>query len=579
MGAFFWYRTDSDLDLESAESCFAAKGFAKPLIRRLGPYSLWLYKKTLVGVENYLETSEGSVYAVGTVVYKRLDYRDSLKALLSDFLAGALNFDELLGCFFLLFERDQKCYFLTDLAGQQSIYYNVDQSVLSSSFLASIYSSPRPLHLNKLAIAEILVTGNLIGPDTCIQEIKRFSVRSPQRLNGLRLLKIPALSIPDSCTKAYHLCLDEQIGMLEDYLRSIKRFAAHWGVSSGLTGGLDSRLLMILTLRHLDNFQFFTTWLKVKTRDFLITEKVAKAAGQKLVILPVTDPLDMDPEQALETLQQSFLFFDGLVRTHHLWIQEINTRSYRERLLNDKRIGFNGVGGEQYRNQERMILPRWNFQKWLEYDLVYQNAGDCFHNTSSKREFFEYLGSKIRTDLGIHKISSIDHLAIKRYFNEIYNPANRTVRMNAENQIAFFLCPFTEYQVSREAYKIIPHLGAFQKFEADMINTLSPALASIETHNGFPLNKGDPWMTQLASLAGELIPKGIYNKIYRWRKARSSFYSCYTRKFGFTNDNTRLILALNLAVDINKLMPSAYLSPLIISMGYFLNALKKKISI
>jgi hypothetical protein len=579
MGAFFLNKKTADIDMAAVEECFAEKGFKKQLVRDFGSYDLRLFKKTLVDTDNFLETENGSIYAVGTVVYKSLDYQDSLRALLHDFLAGRLDVAELIGSFVLMFRRDRRYYFLTDLAGHQNIFYDREKSVISSSFLAALYSAKERLHLNKFAVTEILTTGNLIGPDTCVIEVERFLVGAPQEFDGLELLKTPESSLPASPPQTYTQCLSEQIEILNGYFRTIKGLADRVGVSSGLTGGLDSRLLMALILRHLENCQFFTTWQKTKSLDFLLTERVARAAGQRLTILPVTEPLEMSPEQAMATLRRSFFFFDGLVRTHHLWTEEINTRSYRERLLGDRRLGFSGVGGEQYRNQERMLHSKWGIRKWVEYDLVYKHSGDCFHSKKRKGEFLEFLEAKIRKRLGLRHDTHVDHFLVKRYFNEIYNPANRTVRMNIENQIAFFLCPYTEFRVSRQAYKAVPHLGAFLTFEADMIKTLSPRLAAIETHNGFPLTKGDPVAAILAAHGKELLPKGLFYRIYRSRKRPSSFYADYTGKFEFAAANAELIKALDLPVDINKIMSNAFLSPLVISLGYFLASLKGKLGL
>lgn len=577
MGAFFLYKKDADIDLESARSLFEKKGFKKPVTRDFGLYKLWLYKKMMIDVDNYIEQKDYSIYAVGTIVYKGMDYRESLGQVLMDFAGEKLDFDQLIGCFFILIKAKEKYYFFTDRAGIQNVFYCTRLGVISSSFLAVIYACKKPLNINRLAVTEVLTTGNLVGPDTLIKEISRFLIHNPRKFERLQLIYRPGQKIPAFCRDKYENCLQQQIRLLEDYFKAIKGFADHYGLSSGITGGFDSRLLLILAKKFLANFQFYSTWRKIKDKSFIAAKKVCSAASLELRTIPFDYPLEMDEEKASETLYQSFLFMDGQVRTHHLWTEEISTRAYRETLLGDKRIGINGVGGEQYRNSERMILPRWNFKNWLTYELVYRYSGNCFKNTKEKECFLEYLGSKIKSRLNHSNFKHINHLAVKRYLNEVYNPANRTVRTNAENQIAFCLSPYTDYHLSMNAYSIIPHLGVSQKFETDMIRRLDPGIASIETDYGYDLIKGELFYKKGITYFKEFIPFKLYYKLYELYKPGSHFYREYENKFPFVKENTKMLYDLNLPINLDKIKISDFLSPLIISVGYFLNKLKNKI--
>jgi hypothetical protein len=580
MGAFFLYKKDSDIDLEAVRFCFAEKGFKKPIIRDFGLYKLWLYKKIMIDVDNFIEQEIYSIYAVGTVVYKGMDYLESLKQILKDFTKKNLDFDKLIGSFFLLIKAKEKYYFFTDRAGIQNVFYYKNKEVISSSFLALIYASKKPLHINILAMTEILATGNLIGPDTLIKEIHRFLIHTPRKFDRIQqLYNMLEQKISDYCKDKYENCLLQQIEILEDYFKSIKNLADKYGLSSGITGGLDSRLLLILIKKFLTNFQFFSTWRKIKDKSFIAAEKVCRTASLELRTIHFTYPLEMDEEMAHETLYQSFLFMDGQIRTHHLWTEEISTRAYRETLFGDKRISINGVGGEQYRNSERMILPRWNFNNWLTYELVYRHSGNCFKKKREKEYFLEYLGNKIKSRVKNSNLKYINHLSVKRYFNEVYNPANRTVWTNAENQIAFCLSPYTDYHLSMNAYSIIPHLGLSQKFEIDMIRRLDPEIASIETDYGYDLIKGEPFHKRYITYFKEFTPFKLYYKLYELYKPGSSFYQDYEKKFPFVKTNTKRLYDLNLAINLEKIKSNHFLSPLIISMGYFINKLKDKIQL
>jgi len=577
MGAFFLFKKDQDTDSIAVQTLFLERGFRPPLIRNLGSHTLYLYQKTLMNLSNHCETDQGAIYVTGTLAYKKKSYADSLNSILLDFLDGSLEFSRLFGSYAILIHAQGRIHLITDPAGTYNIYHDEKGAVVSSSFLALLYANPSKAEINKMAAVEILTTGNLMGPDTLIESIQRFLIRFPAKLPGIDLIEPNYLEEISYCRKSYAECQDEQIDVLEKYFRSIKHFADDYGISSGITDGLDSRLLLILIIKHLDKFQFFSTRRKLKTHEFQVAEQLTQAIGHPLRSIPFTDQLDMDEAQAASTLERTFLFYDGHIRAHHLWTEEINTRSYREKLLGNKRICMSGIGGEQYRNQERMILPRRSFLQWIEADLQYRYSGDCFRTKQNKNDFFDYLGTKIKIRLNLSHQNRIDHLHVKRYLNEIYNPANRATRMNIENQIAFFLSPFTEYFLSQQAYRALPHLGAYIKFEADLISRLSPSLAAIETHYCKDLAKAESVNMILMTYAIEFLPKKILYRLHLKRRSSSHFYARYENRFPFIEDLTKGLADMDLPVEINKLKAQPHVSPLIIAMGYFFNRIGHKV--
>ncbi|MGE5343005.1 MAG: hypothetical protein ACM3SY_16135 [Candidatus Omnitrophota bacterium] len=591
MGAFFLYQENeknadngksvSSIDRAAVNACFEKKGFTACIKRRLGAYTLLLYRKMMIEDENFIEVVEHAdkaLYAVGTLVYKGLNYRESLRQLLDDFTGGRFDFDRLIGSFFVLIRVNERLYGFTDRAGIQNIYYCLDSGVLSSSFLAVVAASPVRLHLNKLAVTEVLTTGNLVGPDTLIHEIKRVEPHTPPRFHGLRWIGAPESGPVVFDNGNHEETLGQQIELLNDYFKSIKPFADHYGLISGITGGLDSRLLLIVIKQTLSNYRFFSTWRKIKTREFSIAESVCKTAGVDFISIPYTEPLDMDEHQARDTLHRAFLFMDGHVRAHHFWHEAINTRDYRSALVGEQRLGMNGVGGEQYRNEERMIRPRRNFKEWVAVELVYKYSGDCFNDRVERNEFLFYLGNKIKTRLNLADPNRIGRLDVKRYFNEVYNPANRTVRTNMENQCHFCLSPYTDYTLATNAYRIIPHLGVSREFEGEMIKRLDPVLAAIPTHYGEALIRGEPLYSRLMSVVKELTPVSLYGKLYHAHKSKSTFYRDYVTKFPFIGENTRMLEELRLPLNPDTIKGNALLGPLVISMGHFLDELKTKIN-
>jgi hypothetical protein len=287
-----------------------------------------------------------------------------------------------------------------------------------------------------------------------------------------------------------------------------------------------------------------------------------------------TPPLKATEEEAYNTLYNNFYYIDGEIRTHHLWIESINTRQYRADLLGSKRIGFSGVGGEQYRNQERMLRKKWRFEEWVKHDLLLLNSGYSVLDKSKVNEYVDYISNKIIKELNISNHKFIDHYHVKRYFNEIYNPANRTLRTNVENQIAFFLSPFTDAHLSFEAYNALPSLGYSKEFEIMMIKALDRQIATVKTDYGYGLIRGEPLRLKYFSFAKEFLPKGAYNKIRLFRKQPSPFITNYTNTFPFARNLLSNVNDLGIPINTENLAKNAFLGPLLISLGFLIERIK-----
>ncbi len=580
MGAFYLYKKKAVSDLKAVQDIFTEKGFTKKHTTDFGIYTLWLFQKISIDEQNFIETKNVSVYVTGTPVYKSLNYSNTLKKIKE--IIEDENFQDLnnlYGNFCALAKTKNKYYLFTDKAGIQNVYHDINKQFISSSFLAVIASIPAALHINKLAATEILVTGNLIGPDSLIQEINRFSIDDPVTFDDIQLQNLPKKQIGFPVYKSRKEALENQLFLLKEYFLGVKNFCDEYGVSSGLTGGLDSRLLLILIDKYVTKFQFYTSFRKKKGQEILCAEKVCDVAGYDLICRTVTPPLEMTPEKAWDTLEKNYYYIDGHIRANQLWTEEVNIPHYRRDLLADKRIGMSGVGGEQYRNHIRMWFKKWNFRRWVKYDLVLKSSGDQFLSRQGTEELVDYLLFKISKYLKLDTTGSIDHLGVKRYYNEIYNPSNRTVRNNIENQLAFFLSPYTEFHLARQAYGIIPYLGLSSEFEGEMIKQLHPIIAAIMTDYGFDLNKGEPLISKLVTIEKDLLPKPVFNKIYHFKKRENRFLNNYMTNFEFSQKLFKNVTNLELPLNLSATLINSYQGTLIMEMGYFLEKLKNKISL
>lgn len=583
MGAFVLFNKGSGHNYKAVEEHFQRQGFQTPERIEIGNYWLWLYKKILINENNYIIENENAVFTVGTVIYKSGSYRESLANLLRDYLNNSIEIERLKGNYSIIFKRGDEITFLTDRTDIQNVYYDNGLTVISSSFLACIYDSFVRFSLNRDAALEVITTGSLIGPDTLLKGISRlenYNLPSIEASNqGIKFFQLETQKEVDLCKKKYDECLGEQINTLQSYFKEIKDFADSCGTDSGITGGHDSRLIMALALKNFDNISFHSHWRKYKDKELSAAEEVCKKAGVPLKQVEVKHPLDMDEEEMHSTLENGFLFSDGHIRMHGFWTEEYNTAQYREKILGDKKFGMSGIGGEQYRNTERMVYYVWEMRKWVMYDIILYETGNSFRSETALNDLTHYIEGKIRKKLNYRSSKYISHLIFKKYFNEVFIPARLGARNNAENRLSYFLSPFTDYRVSRKAYEAVNKLGPAYQFEEDMIKNLDPSIASVISDYGFDFYNGEPFSNKVKSYINALIPKALnVSRTERYRKRKGNKdYEKLNEKFKIVRECVERVKELELPVDIEKLSYKPDLMPLIIGLGYFLKRLEDKI--
>jgi hypothetical protein len=580
MGGLFLYKNDCNLDIDPVLKVFTDKGFSDPILFKTNSYTILNYPKIKNPAQNYLKNGDNFIICAGTIVYKKHGYSDSLKILYEDIINNAVAADELLGTFFIIVYLNEKLSYLSDRSGIQNIFYSIDKKIISTSFLACSYSF-QSLTINNNALRELLTSGTLIGPDTIFNEVFRYEVNI-NNLEGLSHIKLEKKSFPEPCKSSFESCVNGQIDVLENYFNSIKSLADGVGVDSGLTGGHDSRLIMILGLKYFSNISFHSHWREGKSIELDAANEVSRVAGVKLTSIPVMSPRNMSTEQIENNFTESFLYFDGLSRMHSFWTEEYNTREYREKVLNGNLLGLSGIGGEQYRNEERMNRRVWNLKKIIKYKVLLYQCGDCYSNEESLNNIVNYISNKIIRILGLNEKDSITHLDFKRYLNEVFIPGRLGVRNNAENQLSYFLSPFTDYTVANESYAIVNKLGISDSFEETMIRLLNPKLAAVDSDHGYDFHKGEPLLRKIKSYFIDLIPIELMYRYYSKQMRKKNVnkqYRMFIEKSAYLREGVSLLNSLDLKIDLDSLSKRPDLMPLILANGFLLNKFKDKIKL
>ncbi len=578
MGAFVLYKKNTNIDLVELKKGFDERKFSEPFSFELGNFNLLLYKKILVNTFNFSSQGSNSVFVTGTLVYKQRSYSESLTLLLEDEINARLDQNQIIGHFTIIFFINGNLSVIKDRANSYNVFYDVDKTILSSSFLAIANACTKKLSPDKNAITEILTTGSLIGPSTLFNEIKKIESYNCPVIKGVRI-EFANVNFKVTKISDYNNCINEQIKTLNGYFEATKELANSVGVDSGLTGGFDSRLLFILSTKHYKSVSFHSHWRKVRSLELECAQKISGKRNKPLNIVPVTHPQDMNEEYLKNVLNEAFYFYDGQVRAHCYWTEEYNTLKYRKQVIKNNGLGLHGIGGEQYRNEERM-LGSWNTENWIKYDLIYKYSGDCFLSEIEKENFYKYYSDKVSKALDKKMTGRVDHLTVKRFLNEVYIPANRATRTNAENAVMFFLSPFAEYAVAQKAYEAIPYFGLSTGFQKDIIKTLDPEIAAVESDYGYNFYDGEPLKMKLATLIKEMLPKSLFYKVMHKRKNSNNdqTYKQLEDKFSFFREYETYLSKLNLALNIEYLKTKADLAPLILSIGVVLKKYENKIN-
>jgi len=574
MGGFVLYPSKEKLSNQVTE-LFIKKGFSKPIEYKLNNFNLLIYQKQFINIENIVQIDKSRLFVTGTLVYKNNDYSKSIKYLCKDLINNQLNPKLLYGNYFALFEHNSNLYFLTDPDSLYNIYFNTTNNLLSSSFLAAVFSSSKKLKLNKFAIYETFATGSLIGPDTLISEIIRLEpdyalpIGFPKKINT-------AYNIEYKNFKNVKDAVNYQLSVLDNYFRDINEFMKSNVIISGLTGGFDSRLLYVLLRKKKISFTPYTTWRKYKTLEIKCAEDLVKTDNKKIQLIEHSDLTGIHKNEFFLQSKANFYFNDGLIRIFQIWLEEIKSREYLKKLLNGGTLNLSGVCGEQYRNAEYLPNKLFNIKTWITYELISKNGGTAFLCNDDFKELIERIEKKVKIRIKLEKEKIISYSEIKQFYNTIYNSANRTIRNSIENQSIFFLSPFSEYRLTRESYSAIPFLGSSHEFQKEMIKLTAPEFENIMLDYGYQISAEIPLKYRAVANIKNILGLKLYYYLYNYTKKTNSenLYELLNEKFkDFKNYSTEF-KEIGLNIDFQFFKSNNLFIPLLYEFLIFVNELE-----
>lgn len=522
---------------------------------------------------NFFEFGDNFIGVIGTFSYNRQLYESSIANLIKNDKFDISTFKNLYGHYLIFIWNGLTLRVISDGSNLLRSYFIKGEKILCSSFDLLLSLSLQPLHINIQAVIENLITGGIIGEETIIKEINLFNGYNLDGFENLTThVPSPRYNLKKFSKRSE--ALKYQVEVLDDFFSGIVTLSNISGADTGLTGGYDSRLLLAFLIRHFKQVQVHSHKRSIISTELNIAKEISEAFRIKFVS-PTVKAFDLLSDDELKNIMSSARkFYDSQIRIHCFWVEEYNTLEYRLRVLNGIKLGFHGIGGEQYRNADRFYNNQWDYHNWIKYKYIRRIAGEPMINEKAENDLIEYLKDKINKHLGFEtNKKSINLLDLKRIQNEIFIPSFRGARTAAENKISFFLSPFADYHISHSAYSIVPFLGNTNDFEIDLIKMISPELAEFPSDYGFRFNQREPFSKYIIpTILENFLPFRISWEIREHYK-KSTVTNPFTIKAGsskLVKSYIENVYDLALPLKIDKLMLRPDIAPLVISMGYFL---------
>ena len=495
MGAFLLYKKSASLCVDDARRVFGKKGFPAPAEFDLGRWTLLQYGKMLASPENHVAGASGtSLHACGTVVYRGLGYRDSLHRLLADFQVGQVDQEQLLGSFCLLFWDGRSISILMDRSRTLHVFSDEDRTCISSSFLAILSASPHARPLNRLAACEKLSTGYIVSPDTMVEGIQQVDadVGATYRAGEDGACFVPVRARPPVVLRRESMAdsIARQISRLQTHFRAMDALHVESRGELGMSSGYDSRLVLACA-------RFLSRPLELHTHgtqgihdaEMEVVQQIAARRGLALSQVSTRRTEDHDAGEIAALLDDGLYFYDGRCSHNMGAFGEVYTRAYKARVLGAHRLGWNGLGGEMYRNYYFTADRSVNLRHWLDRHVYYPFAAEAWGNAEEYEAMHRRKVEKMARRLGTSVPERVGFLWLRRYYSEIRMPDCDAANNDALNQLAFFHAPFMDAALVAEAIHATPHIGCGGAFQARLIRELDPGLAAFPTHYGHALDR------------------------------------------------------------------------------------------
>lgn len=482
MAGFILTRNSNNLVIERSKKTFQKRGFNKYKVFATSCGDLLLYSKQMIEVMNYYVLPDAAIYCVGTIVYKGMSYTDSLVNLLTDFRNNQIKEDDILGEYVVLFDCNGKVSIMTDATGMYKLFCDTEYTFISSSFMAA--SSNTACTINDIAVAEQLLCGFVSAPDTLVNEIINItSEDDKKKIEWVNWIKSNARHMSINSTKG----AQSQAKLLREYMNNVSSISKEFGAECGLSGGCDSRLVYVSANEEacrLNSVHSHKT-AKIHDKELDVVTKLAQIYQTPLIVVPTEYLLDCAPDVIDSVVKENTLYFDCRNAEAIGAFSQTHTRSYKEKVANGNGVTFSGIGGEIYRDFYYSRLPYVSIKRWLESRIFLPRVNELLDKKTYK-SVVDHIEWKIKSH--INTSSSRSDFG-KRYFDTYRIPQALSNVVHANNQMSFYLAPFTEQDFILSAKNDVKWQDHCGEYEGKIISEFNKNACELVTSKGYDLLK------------------------------------------------------------------------------------------
>jgi asparagine synthase (glutamine-hydrolysing) len=470
---FLLYKNAEILDqqlLEKIENIATKKGFPQKTIRQMGSYTLLTY----TGSQNPLVYTDdnGELTVFGTFTYKGKCDQNSLKELATLIQStGKLPYNDLYGNWILVYHQHNGdvIYLANDYLGLQRLYSNPTQTAYSNSLLM-IAALANIKTIDTDGFYEYVFTGGFYGTRTVLQEVRGVDPKYYCLLDRsiVRKTFIEQTAVDTTVTIAQQ--------SLANYVTTHREYFLQNGVSIGLSGGYDSRLLLAMLVAHGIKPTLYT-FGKETSKDVIAAKAIATKANLAIQAIDKSPYSPKTEQEYADLVTKRFYNADGLSNLG------IFADIYNSPQEPDNSVNLNGAGGEIYRNFWKLLpfpiaISALITSKYALPDHAWATSAFSYS------QFVRTLAQTIKEELGISRDfltrSEADRVYVflrLRYWTSLLN--------SEMNQHRLAVIPFAEPSIFYPSFSIPLRQKLFGTFEADLINSFSPAIASCQSTYGF----------------------------------------------------------------------------------------------
>jgi asparagine synthase (glutamine-hydrolysing) len=477
MGAFFVLRNEAESRpspsrLEQLRAHFRACGFADAFEATTPHWHVAVYPKLNDSRPHVHRVDERNfAFAAGTLIYRGATGEAALARIWTEAASGTFDRTRLRGAYALGLCQGGQITLSIDALGTYKAYRDANWSTLSSAFLATLTGISEPV-ADAQAIYEYVYQAATYGGRTLVNGIRLLDRRQAVQLGAKA--SVAPLAAPTSApaeAKSFTAHLDRSLATLREWFGEIVSCFDD-RIDTALSGGYDSRLILAL-LRDRGITPRLHVYGRKDDEDVRVARQIAEGEGLRLEHVDKGLALRDPPADLAATIAQNCRLLDAYPPDGIL-DDGADVATRRDRAAGGA-LALNGGGGEIFRNFFYLPDRRFSIREliWTFYSQFDPATATALF---SERAYMDAMTAAVADSLGTTGGT------LSREEVELVYPLFRcqfwTGRgTSVNNQFGSALTPFIEHAIVVGAAPVPIRFKNHGRFEAALIEALSPSLA------------------------------------------------------------------------------------------------------